>query len=110
MNENLPVLDELAALEATDGDDELVKILQETCLEEAPALLESARDAVHKSDWVTARRCGHSLKSSFGAIGAKAAAAKATELEFLESDKQGDFHNALDSLDEAYQQLVDRIG
>ncbi len=104
------ILDESAALEATGGDSDLAKLLQSTCLEEAPKLIQDAKTAVENSDFVSARRCGHSLKSSFGAIGAKAASAKSEELEFLESESLEDFHATIGQIELALNQLADWIG
>jgi CheY-like chemotaxis protein len=104
------VLDESAALESTGGDAELTKLLQSTCVEEAPKIIAEAKTAVDQGDWITARRCGHSLKSSFGAIGAKAAAAKSQELENLASTDMNQFKSAIELIEATFQQLVARIG
>ena len=106
----LPILDKESALETTGGDSELAHDLQIACLREAPKLIEAARDAVREADWVTARRQGHSLRSSFGAIGAKVAEERAHVLEHVEEDDANQFGAALDSLDTAYRQLADFLG
>ncbi len=108
-NNELPILDESAALECTGGDLELVRLLRSTCLEETPHLIASARNAVNNRDWTAARRCGHSLKSSFGAIGAKSAAAKSELLEFEESNDAHQISSAIESIEAAFQQLCTRI-
>jgi HPt (histidine-containing phosphotransfer) domain-containing protein len=109
-NDTLPVLDKESALETTGGDAELAHDLQVACMSEAPKLIEAARVAVKEVDWVTARRQGHSLRSSFGTIGAKIAEECAHGLEHVEAEDANDFNAALDSLDVAYQQLADYLG
>ena len=73
---------------ATGGNEALAKIIFETCLEESPKILEEAKRAISQRDFATARRCGHSLKSSFGAIGATRAAEASEVLEFIESSQE----------------------
>ena len=103
------ILDISAGLDATGGDVELAKALQTTCLDESPELIESAKIAVKNSDWSAARRCGHSLKSSFGAIGAKLAAAKSEELEFINEDNPEKFEQAIEAVETALQELAAQI-
>ncbi len=105
----LPVLDEKTALEATEGDAELARILQTTCLDEARKLIAAARVAIENGDWETARQCGHSLKSGFGAIGAKAASAKSEYLEQLSTNESSQFKAALESVEHAFQELDGQI-
>lgn len=108
-NSSLPVLDKQVALETTGGDQELAKILLDTCIEEAPKMIAAAKTAIADSDWVVARRSGHSLKSSFGAIGAIAAAAKSKELEFTELDDQSAFESAIGEVESAFTALTQKI-
>jgi HPt (histidine-containing phosphotransfer) domain-containing protein len=103
------ILDEAAALEATGGDSNLAKLLQSTCLEEAPKIILDAKTAVGNKDFESARRCGHSLKSSFGAIGAMAASAKSEGLEFLMSENAEDFRASLGQIEDALNQLIGLI-
>ena len=109
MGEDLPIHDKAAALASTGGDAELAEILLETCVEETPKLIQEAREAVTKNDFVTARRCGHSLKSSFGVIGALDAAAESEKLEFSQSDDADVIRKAIDVVDQAYKKLTDQI-
>ena len=106
---NFPILDENAALETAGGDAELVNLLQETCLREAPNIIAQAKVAVSEQDWKTARRSGHSLRSSFSAVGAMAASAKSGEMEMVAEDDAGQFLSAIQAVELAFQQLVERI-
>ena len=108
MANELPILDKSAALESTGGDEDLAQLLLETCLEESPRLIQDARDAVAGGDFVVARRCGHSLKSSFGVVGAAVAAAAAEKLEFIELDDRSAFDQAISSVAAALQQLTEQ--
>jgi HPt (histidine-containing phosphotransfer) domain-containing protein len=103
---DLPILDKSAALESTGGDESLAQILLDTCLEDSPKLIEEARDAVANGDFVSARRSGHSLKSSFGVVGAAVAAAESEKLEFIESDDLDAFKEAIAAVDAAFRAVV----
>ena len=103
---SLPAIDRQAAMDKTNGDMGLVKILLETCLEEAPNIIANARASVGKGDFFDARRCGHSLKSSFGAIGAKPAAEMADRLEYCQPDDAEKFYEAIQAVELAYEKLV----
>ena len=101
----LPVLDRQVALETTGGDEDLAKILLDTCIEEAPKMLAEAKTAISERRFADARRVGHSLKSSFAAIGATAASAKSKELEFTEPDEVAPFESAIQAIELAYQAI-----
>ena len=103
-------MDKEAALETTGGDTELAHDLQVACMREAPKLIDAAKVAVEQGDWVAARRQGHSLRSSFGTIGAKAAEQCSQTLEQVAADDANDFNVAIESLANAYQQLADHLG
>ena len=105
----LPILDEQAALETAGGDAELVVLLRETCLREAPNIIAQAKTAVGEQDWKTARRSGHSLRSSFGAVGAMAASAISGEMEMVAEDDASLFMSAIDAVESAFQQFVDHL-
>ena len=105
---NLPVLDENAALETAGGDAELVALLQETCLREAPNIISQAKTAVSEQDWKTVRRSGHSLRSSFAAVGALAASSKSGEVEMVADDDANQFLSAIAAVETAFQQFVDQ--
>lgn len=106
---DLPILDDAAALETAGGDAELVKLLRETCLQEAPNIIAHARAAVSEQDWKTARRSGHSLRSSFGAIGAKAASEKSGEMEMVAEDDAARFLAAIEAVELALELVVDQL-
>ncbi len=107
--DDAPVLDRESALETTAGDVELADLLLTTCIEDAPNIISSAKTAIAESDWGTARRSGHSLKSSFAAVGAMAASASSEKLEFEESDDAGSFSTAIASIEAAYDKLVAHV-
>ena len=109
MADELPILNESAALENAAGDAELAKLLQSTCIEEAPKLIAEARKAMGEKDWKTARRCGHSLKSSFGAVGASAAAEQSEVLELLETDDLGQFDDAINAIESAFRKFASLV-
>ena len=105
----LPILDEAEAMATTGGDADLAEILRQTCLEETPKMIEEARSAVASNEWSVARRTGHSMKSSFGAIGAMAAAARAKELEFVESDSIEQFRSAISNVEREFRRLASHL-
>lgn len=109
MLNELPVLDEAAALESTAGDAELAALLQTTCIEESPKLFVAARNAVKTGDWKNVRRQGHSLRSSFATIGAMAAAAQAHALEEITTENADDFLAAIDRVENAFQELISSL-
>ena len=106
---DLPIMDETEAMATTGGDADLAEILRQTCLEETPKMIEEARNAVSSNDWSVARRSGHSMKSSFGAIGAMAAAARAKELEFVEADSTDQFNTAISNVEREFQRLANHL-
>ncbi len=103
-----PVLDEEIALAVTGGDHQLAASLRETCLQEVPAILAQAREAIANNDLQTARRCGHSLKSGLRSIGAKSASAAAEQLEFASDDHHG-LSEAVNAVERAFRELVAQI-
>jgi HPt (histidine-containing phosphotransfer) domain-containing protein len=106
---DLPIFDENAALVTAGGDAELVELLRETCLRESPNIIAQAKTAVSEQDWKTARRSGHSLRSSFNAVGAMVASAKSGEMETVAEDDASQFLSAIDAVESAFQQFVDRL-
>ena len=100
-----PPIDRAVALAATGGNEELAKVLYETCLEESPKIVEQAKLAIADSDFPTARRCGHSLRSGFGAVGAMEAAKACESLEFLESDNPEDYNRAIEKIEKAFSKI-----
>ena len=100
-----PTLDQEIALQTTGGDRDLAKVLLETCLEETPNILADAKTAVSEGRWSDARRCGHSMKSGFGAIGAMAASRLAKDLEFIETDVEETFSCAISAIEDEMKKL-----
>jgi CheY-like chemotaxis protein len=80
-----PVFDREAALARVDGDAEFLKVLAQTFLDSAPALLADVRAAVAGGDAKKLRAAAHSLKGSACHFGAQAAVEAALRLE-----QQGD--------------------
>jgi signal transduction histidine kinase/CheY-like chemotaxis protein/HPt (histidine-containing phosphotransfer) domain-containing protein len=103
---NHPVIDCEKALATTGGDENLARILYETCVEESPKIIDQAKIAIADSDFATARRCGHSLRSSFGAVGATEASTACEQLEFLESNNAADYSEAVQLIEQAFNKIV----
>jgi HPt (histidine-containing phosphotransfer) domain-containing protein len=103
---NSSLIDREKALEATGGNEELAKVILETCIEESPKILDEARRALANRDFKTARRCGHSLKSSFGAIGATKAAEASEVLEFLQSEDAKTYAEAVSNIQRSLDELT----
>lgn len=109
MDNHLPIHDPDVALESTGGDTDLAQMLMDTCLEESPKIIQEAKDLISQGDLVGARRCGHSLKSSFGVVGAMVASAEAQKLEFTETDEPTELETAINSVEAAFNQLVKKV-
>ena len=105
---NNPLIDREQALAATGGNEELAQTIFETCMEESPKIVDQAKQAIAKSDFETAKRCGHSLRSSFGSIGAKQAAEAAGVLEHLDSNSADEFRSAIVGIEKAFNDLYFR--
>ena len=103
----MPIIDESVAVNVAGGDASLARILLETCIDDAPNLIESAKTKVIAGDFDDARMCGHSLRSSFSAIGAMIAAETAMELEYCETNDVDMFNDAIKAVEGAYSQMVD---
>ena len=99
------VIDRKKALAATGGDEALAKVIFETCIEESPKIVGQAKQAIAESDFETAKRCGHSLRSSFGAIGATRAEKASGMLEALESTNANQFTEAVARIELAFEEI-----
>ena len=99
------LIDREKALAATGGDEALAKTIFKTCIEESPKIVTEAKQAIAESDFATARRCGHSLSSSFGAIGATRAAEASRALECLESVDASQFSEAVARIEKAFEEI-----
>ena len=71
-----------AELQASLGDDFLAELIDTYC-EETPQLIQRLQQALARNDAGEFRLVAHSIKSSSAALGAKAFAALARELEML---------------------------
>lgn len=107
--DSIPVLDDAAALETAGGDPELVDLLRETCVQEVPKLIASAREAIERQDWKTVRRNAHSMRSGLGAIGALAASAKSGEMEASPDDDADAFSSLIRNVEAEFQKVVTRL-
>ena len=103
-NEN-ELIDREKALAATGGDEALAKVIFETCMEETPNIIDQAKQAIAESDFTTARRSGHSMRSSFGAIGATHAAEASRALEHLKSNDARQFTEAVAKIEKAFEEI-----
>jgi signal transduction histidine kinase/DNA-binding NarL/FixJ family response regulator len=103
-----PELDREAALATAGGDADLAKLLLQACMIESPKIITRARQAVKESDFRTARRCGHSLRSSLAAVGAMQAAAKTERLEFCQSVESSDYFSAIDAIEKSVEKIAER--
>ena len=99
------LIDRKAALEATGGDERLVEILFDTCIEETPAILEQARNSIQNGDFDSVRRNGHSMRTSFSVVGAKQAAEVSRSLEYCESEDAADYLRALGSVEAEFEAI-----
>ena len=69
------------ALEAVQGDRELLRTVVEAALEEIPQVLLAIRESIASQDGARLHRSAHTLKSSLRYFGAQDAAEKAWQLE-----------------------------
>jgi PAS domain S-box-containing protein len=78
---SVPPVDVEAALSNCAGDRELLKIVVETFLEQAPLQIQSLREGLSSRDWATLARLAHNLKGSSATLGATRVRSIAVELE-----------------------------
>ena len=81
-----PAVDWSAALEAVQGDRELLQDLVAIFLEECPRLIEQIRQSLAQGDAAQLRRAAHTLAGSFRHFAAAAAAEQAQRLASLGKD------------------------
>ncbi len=105
MTMSIPIWDREVALATTGGDLELAKVLLDTCVEETPKIIASAQEAIDEGRFDDARRCGHSMKSSFAAVGAMAASAASKELEFVSAESAEAFQTVLQTIESHFEAL-----
>ncbi len=106
---NAMILDPDVALARTGGDQQLADLLLQTCIDEVPSIIERAKASVASEDYDQARACGHSLRSSFSNVGAIKAALAAEMLEFCQQQDGQCFHDAVEQIELAFQNLVERL-
>ena len=85
-----------AALRAVKGDRQLLDLVVETALEEAPRLMEGIRAAVAAGDPAALRLAAHTLKGSIRYFGESAAYELAFQLEQM--GREGQFEGAAETL------------
>jgi HPt (histidine-containing phosphotransfer) domain-containing protein len=76
-----PLLDVDGALRRLGGDVELFEQISQIFLEDAPALIHSAREAMAHNDAAELRRSAHSIKGMMAQLGAAAGVTAAYRLE-----------------------------
>jgi HPt (histidine-containing phosphotransfer) domain-containing protein len=93
------ILNEDFALERLAGDREMLAMLQEMILQEAPAMVQAVQEAVSDQDATALRGAAHSLKGSMAQLGAERVADLCYRLEQMgEGDNLGDSIPALEVL------------
>ncbi|MCK5147504.1 Hpt domain-containing protein [bacterium] len=94
------------AMDAVDGDVELLKEVITDVVEEVPGQLNELRDSLQSNNARKLEQRAHYLKGSLGIIGAESASKLAAELEMLGRRKE--FENTdrlIDSLEHELNQL-----
>ncbi|MEZ6123415.1 MAG: Hpt domain-containing protein [Planctomycetaceae bacterium] len=79
------LIDIAIALDCVDNDPELLKLVIEAFLDEAPRLLKQAQEAAARADAGTLHRMGHTLKGTLATFGAADVSAVARQLEQIGS-------------------------
>lgn len=73
--------DRAALLDRVEGDEELLAVMIQLYVEDAPRALETMRSALQQGDMHTLERAAHSLKGSSANLAANSAAEAAQRLE-----------------------------
>jgi len=95
------LIDRASLLERVEGDQELLTEMIQIFKEEAPALMNTMRNALQSGDWVVLERSAHSLKGAVSNLSSKAVASAALKLE--QDAKNNDMEGAKRSLAEVEQ-------
>ncbi|MEE9515743.1 MAG: response regulator, partial [Candidatus Adiutricales bacterium] len=95
------VFDRSALLDRLFGDEELVREILETFLEDAPLQIGALKEALNKDDASLVRECGHKLKGSSGMV--CAVGMQKVGLQIEEAGEKGDLGQAA-SLKEKIEQ------
>ncbi len=109
------ILNEDLALERLAGDREMLTMLQEMILQEAPAMVEAVILAVNDQDAPALRQAAHSLKGSMAQLGAERVADLSYKLEQMGADSNlNESAAALDRLREEWnvlqETLIQKVG
>jgi HPt (histidine-containing phosphotransfer) domain-containing protein len=103
-NRNAVPFDNTTVLKRVDGDRELLKEVAGIFIEDTPKLLSDIRTAISRADGKALERAAHTLKSSVGNFGAKAAVDAAFQLEQM--GRRGDFAHAESMAGALEQQII----
>jgi HPt (histidine-containing phosphotransfer) domain-containing protein len=101
------LIDWSVARQTVQGDEELLRELVTTFLDEMPATMKAIRSSIEASDVATLKRSAHTLKGALGHFGAQKAYELAFQVETCGG--QGDVAGALaalPSLDQAIAELT----
>jgi len=101
---NIVPFDTVTVLKRVDGDRELLKEVAGIFIEDTPKLLSEIRTAISWTDNKALERAAHTLKSSVGNFGAKAAVDAAFQLEQM--GRRGDFAHAEEVAGTLEQQIT----
>lgn len=108
--EELPLVDQNAALDRLDGDNELWMELVSLCVEDVATLIESLRVALEKGDCAMVQMRAHTIKSAVGNIGAERLKGWAHKIEqhslagFLE-----DCNDSFVRMESCFRQTLDEL-
>jgi HPt (histidine-containing phosphotransfer) domain-containing protein len=100
-----PLMDVPGALRRLGDDVELLEQIILIFLEDAPALVHSAREALSRGDALEVRRAAHSIKGMMATLGAQAGQNAAFRLEH--SAAGGHLEDASTLIDDCSQQVVE---
>lgn len=104
------ILNEDLALERLAGDRDMLAMLQEMILQEAPAMVEAVVQAVSDQDAPALRQAAHSLKGSMAQLGAERVADLSYQLEQMGAEDQLDESaSALDRLRKEWSVLQEML-
>ncbi len=107
---NVSELDVSTALEATDGDVELLKEVVLAFLEESPQLVKQLRQAVDRSDAAEVQRAAHTIKGSMRLFPKSPVHDLSIKLENMGRDKElAGAADVVESLEQAMQELMGQL-
>lgn len=97
-------------LERVDNDQELLRELLTIFREDFPQTFRSLKAAVNTGDLKGASRLSHTLKGMLSSLGARRAAAAASQLETLSSGEEtAPLHDALNALESEADRLLPEL-